>query len=69
MKDKLLELIKNSYAPYSGVHFACIVECKMEIFIVELTLKMQVLVQLYVLKGMLLMLQLVLEKKSLMHYI
>ena len=28
MKDKLLELIKNSYAPYSGVHFACIVECK-----------------------------------------
>lgn len=28
MKDKLLDLIKNSYAPYSGVHFACIVECK-----------------------------------------
>ena len=26
MKDKLKELIKNSYAPYSGVHFACIVE-------------------------------------------
>lgn len=28
MKDKLLELIKNSYAPYSGVHFASIVETK-----------------------------------------
>lgn len=28
MRDKLLELIKNSYAPYSGVHFACIVESK-----------------------------------------
>lgn len=28
MKDKLLELIKNSYAPYSNVHFACIVETK-----------------------------------------
>jgi len=28
MKEKLLELIKNSYAPYSGVHFACIVETK-----------------------------------------
>ena len=26
MKEKLLELIKNSYAPYSNVHFACIVE-------------------------------------------
>lgn len=26
MKEKLLELIKNSYAPYSGVHFASIVE-------------------------------------------
>ncbi len=26
MKDKLKELIKNSYAPYSGVRFACIVE-------------------------------------------
>ena len=28
MKEKLLELIKNSYAPYSNVHFACIVETK-----------------------------------------
>ena len=28
MKDKLLELIKNSYAPYSNAHFACIVETK-----------------------------------------
>lgn len=28
MKEKLIELIKNSYAPYSGVHFACIVETK-----------------------------------------
>ena len=28
MKEKLLELLKNSYAPYSGVHFACIVETK-----------------------------------------
>ena len=28
MKEKLTELIKNSYAPYSGVHFACIVETK-----------------------------------------
>lgn len=28
MKDKLLDLIKNSYAPYSGIHFACIVETK-----------------------------------------
>lgn len=26
MKEKLLDLIKNSYAPYSGVHFASIVE-------------------------------------------
>ena len=26
MKDKLKSLIKNSYAPYSGLHFACIVE-------------------------------------------
>ena len=26
MKDKLKELLKNSYAPYSGMHFACIVE-------------------------------------------
>jgi len=28
MKEKLIELIKNSYAPYSNVHFACIVETK-----------------------------------------
>lgn len=28
MREKLLELIKNSYAPYSNVHFACIVESK-----------------------------------------
>lgn len=28
MRDKLLDLIKNSYAPYSNVHFACIVETK-----------------------------------------
>lgn len=26
MKDKLKELLKNSYAPYSNMHFACIVE-------------------------------------------
>ena len=26
MKEKLLDLIKNSYAPYSNMHFACIVE-------------------------------------------
>ncbi len=26
MKDKLEKLIRNSYAPYSNVHFACIVE-------------------------------------------
>ena len=26
MIEKLKELIRNSYAPYSGVHFACIVE-------------------------------------------
>ncbi len=26
MKEKLKELIKNSYAPYSNMHFACIVE-------------------------------------------
>lgn len=26
MKEKLTELLKNSYAPYSLVHFACIVE-------------------------------------------
>lgn len=28
MKEKLTSLIKNSYAPYSNVHFACIVETK-----------------------------------------
>jgi len=28
MKDKLLELLDNSYAPYSNMHFACIVETK-----------------------------------------
>lgn len=26
MKDKLIELLKNSYAPYSNMNFACIVE-------------------------------------------
>lgn len=26
MKEKLETLLKNSYAPYSGYHFACIVE-------------------------------------------
>ncbi len=26
MREKLLSLIKNSYAPYSNMHFACIVE-------------------------------------------
>ena len=26
MKEKLESLLKNSYAPYSGFHFACIVE-------------------------------------------
>ena len=26
MKEKLEKLLNNSYAPYSGVHFACIVE-------------------------------------------
>ena len=28
MKDKLLKLLDNSYAPYSNMHFACIVEMK-----------------------------------------
>ena len=28
MKDKLLQLLENSYAPYSNMHFACIVETK-----------------------------------------
>ena len=28
MIDELQELIKNSYAPYSNMHFACIVETK-----------------------------------------
>ena len=26
MKEKLLKLLANSYAPYSNMHFACIVE-------------------------------------------
>ena len=26
MKEKLLKLLENSYAPYSNMHFACIVE-------------------------------------------
>jgi cytidine deaminase len=28
MKEKLQILLKNSYAPYSNMHFACIVETK-----------------------------------------
>lgn len=28
MKEKLRELLKNSYAPYSNMRFACIVEAK-----------------------------------------
>ena len=28
MKEKLSELLKNSYAPYSNYNFECIVECK-----------------------------------------
>ncbi len=28
MKDKLTKLLDNSYAPYSNMHFACIVETK-----------------------------------------
>ncbi len=28
MKEKLEKLLDNSYAPYSGLHFACIVETK-----------------------------------------
>ena len=28
MKDRLLKLLDNSYAPYSNMHFACIVETK-----------------------------------------
>jgi len=28
MKEKLEELLNNSYAPYSKMHFACIVETK-----------------------------------------
>ncbi len=28
MKEKLSKLIKNSYAPYSNIHFACIVEAE-----------------------------------------
>ena len=26
MKERLLSLLDNSYAPYSNMHFACIVE-------------------------------------------
>ncbi len=28
MREKLENLLENSYAPYSGLHFACIVETK-----------------------------------------
>ena len=28
MKERLMELLKNSYAPYSHMNFACIVETK-----------------------------------------
>ncbi len=28
MKERLEKLLDNSYAPYSGMHFACIVETK-----------------------------------------
>ena len=28
MREKLEKLLDNSYAPYSGLHFACIVETK-----------------------------------------
>lgn len=28
MKEKLINLLENSYAPYSNMHFACIVETK-----------------------------------------
>ncbi len=28
MKEKLIKLLDNSYAPYSKMHFACIVETK-----------------------------------------
>lgn len=28
MKEKLIKLLENSYAPYSKMHFACIVETK-----------------------------------------
>ena len=28
MKEKLEKLLENSYAPYSNMHFACIVETK-----------------------------------------
>ncbi|NLC48524.1 MAG: cytidine deaminase, partial [Tenericutes bacterium] len=28
MKEKLIKLLDNSYAPYSDMHFACIVETK-----------------------------------------
>ena len=28
MREKLEKLLDNSYAPYSNMHFACIVECE-----------------------------------------
>ncbi len=28
MKEKLIKLLDNSYAPYSNMHFACIIETK-----------------------------------------
>lgn len=30
MREKLEKLLENSYAPYSNMHFACIVETKKE---------------------------------------
>ena len=32
MREKLEKLLENSYAPYSNMHFACIVETKEENF-------------------------------------
>ena len=32
MRDRLEKLLENSYAPYSNMHFACIVETKNENF-------------------------------------
>ena len=28
MKEKLIKLLNNSYAPYSNMKFSCIVECE-----------------------------------------